>query len=79
MAFYVMLTKVNEDEEGVIYNFGSDSQHIGKIHLDKHNGIVKEIDDIDNENHQHTFVRAGIKLRQHWKSGYFPERTCWAS
>ena len=36
MAFYVMLIKVNEDEQGVTYNFGSDSEHLGKIHLDKH-------------------------------------------
>jgi hypothetical protein len=27
-----MLIKVNEDEQGVTYNFGSDSEHLGKIY-----------------------------------------------
>jgi hypothetical protein len=79
MAFYVMLIKVNEDEQGVTYNFGSDSEHLGKIHLDKNNGSIEEIEPINSENSQHILTRAGVKLRQHWKSGIFPEHSCWAS
>jgi len=74
-----MLIKLNEDEQGVTYNFGSDSEHLGKIHLDKHNGILREIEAINSENSQHLLARAGIKLRQHWKTGNFRDRTCWAS
>jgi hypothetical protein len=74
-----MLIKVNEDEQGVTYNLGSDSEHLGKIHLDKNNGSIEEIEPINNENYQHLLTRAGVKLRQHWKSGIFPEHSCWAS
>ena len=79
MAFYVMLIKVNEDEQGVTYSFGSDSEHLGKIHLDKHQGTIQEIEPINSENYQHLLVRAEVKLRQHWKAGNFPDHTCWAS
>ena len=67
------------DEQGVIYNFGSDSEHLGKIHLNKDNGKIKEIEPINSENYQHILARAGVKLRQHWKKGNFPDHTCWAS
>ena len=79
MAFYVMLIKVNEDEQGVTYHFGSNSEHLGKVHLDKQNGTIQEIETINSENYQHLLTRAGVKLRQHWKSGNFPEHSCWAS
>lgn len=79
MGFYVMLVKINEDEQGVIYNFGSDSEHLGKIYLNKKNGKIKEIEPINNENYQHILARAGVKLRQYWKTGNFPLHTCWAS
>lgn len=79
MAFYVMLVKVNEDDQGVTYNFGTDPEHLGKVHLDKDNGKIQEIEAINIENYQHIFTRAVIKLRQHWKAGNFPDHTCWAS
>ncbi|WP_199317231.1 hypothetical protein [Planktothricoides raciborskii] len=79
MAFYVMLIKVNEDEHGVTYNFGIDSEHLGKIHLDKHQGIFQEIEAIGSDNYQDILLRAEVKLRQHWKAGNLPDRTCWAS
>lgn len=41
MAFYVMLIKVNEDDRGVTYQFGSESEHLGEIYLDKHQGIFQ--------------------------------------
>ncbi|MEA5617146.1 hypothetical protein VB711_04740 [Cronbergia sp. UHCC 0137] len=44
MAFYVMLVKVNEDNQGVTCNFGTDPEHLGKVHLDKHNGKIQEIE-----------------------------------
>ena len=79
MAFYVILIKVNEDEQGVTYKFGSDSEHLGKIYLDKHQGSFQEIEAIESEKYQDILVRAEVKLRQHWKAGNFPDRTCWAS
>ncbi len=79
MAFYVMLIKVNEDEQGVTYNFGSEPEHLGKIHLDKNNGTIKEIESINSANYKHILARAGVKLRQHWKAGNFPDHTCWGS
>jgi hypothetical protein len=79
MAFYVMLIKVNEDDQGVTYNFGTDPEHLGKIRLDKHDGKIQELDAVNSENYQHILTRAMVKLRQHWKAGTFPDHTCWAS
>ena len=79
MAFYIMLVKESEDEQGVIYNLGDDPEHFGKIHLDKSNGMIKEIKGIPNQHSDLMLTRAGVKLRQHWKMGDFPDRTCWAS
>ena len=53
MAFYVMLIKVNEDDQGVTYNFGSDPEHLGKIRLDKYDGKIQEVEAVNSENYHH--------------------------
>jgi hypothetical protein len=79
MAFYIMLVKESEDEQGVVYQFASDFDHLGKIYLDKSNGEIKKIQQLSDQQSEHLFTRAGVKLRQHWKAGFFPDKTCWAS
>ncbi|PSF32483.1 hypothetical protein C7H19_21550 [Aphanothece hegewaldii CCALA 016] len=75
MAFYITLTKESEDEQGVIYQYESAPEYLGKIYFDKSHGTIKKIQSIP----EHLLVRAEIKLRQHWQKGHFPDKTCWAS
>jgi hypothetical protein len=79
MAFYVLLLREMEDEASVIYRFGSHEDYMGALLLDKSSGAVKVIKPIPAENSEALFQRASVKLRQHWKAGKFPEKTCWAS
>ncbi|MCL1465557.1 hypothetical protein [Argonema galeatum] len=79
MAFYVLLWKEKEDDTSVVYCFGPHEKLFGKLWLDKTNGVVKEIEPVPTNNSDALFPRAAVKIRQHWKQGNFPEKTCWAS
>ncbi|MEH1841369.1 MAG: hypothetical protein V7L20_22090 [Nostoc sp.] len=79
MAFYVLILKDKEDENGVTYRFGPNEEHLGSLWLDKSSGEVKELQKIPVHNSQAFFQGAAVKVRQHWKKGLFPEKTCWAS
>ncbi|MBD2690306.1 hypothetical protein [Anabaena catenula] len=79
MAFYVLILKDKEDETGVTYRFGPNEEHLGSLWLDKSSGEVKELQETPAQNSQALFQRAAVKVRQHWKKGSFPEKTCWAS
>lgn len=79
MAFYVLLVKESEDDKTVIYSFGSNEEKLGRLQLDKTSGVVKEIVPAPTNNSEALFPRAAVKLRQHWKDGSFPEKSCWAS
>ncbi|BAY39714.1 hypothetical protein NIES2111_40910 [Nostoc sp. NIES-2111] len=79
MAFYVLILKDQEDESGVTYLFGTQEDSFGMLWLDKSNGEVKELKEIPDQNSQAFFQRASVKVRQYWKKGEFPEKTCWAS
>lgn len=79
MAFYITLTKESEPEQGVIYQYESEPEHLGKIYFDKSHGIIKNIQSISDQKSKHLLVRAEIKLRQNWQNGHFPDKTCWAS
>jgi hypothetical protein len=79
MAFYVLILKKQEDESGVTYLFGPQEDSFGTLWLDKSNGEVKELKETPTQNSQAFFQRASVKVRQCWKKGEFPEKTCWAS
>jgi hypothetical protein len=79
MAFYVLILKDKEDENGVTYRFGPNEHHLGSLWLDKSNGEVEELEKIPTNNSQAFFQGAAVKVRQHWRKGFFPEKTCWAS
>ncbi|ABA22405.1 conserved hypothetical protein [Trichormus variabilis ATCC 29413] len=79
MAFYVLILKEQEDERGVTYLFGPHEDDLGALWLDKSNGEVKELQETSTQNSQALFQRAAVKVRQYWKKGAFPEKTCWAS
>ncbi|MBD1926935.1 hypothetical protein H6F74_11840 [Trichocoleus sp. FACHB-90] len=79
MAFYVSLWKESEDDTSVVYCFGIHEKLFGKLWLDKTSGVVKEIESVPSDNSKALFPRAAVKIRQHWREGKFPEKTCWAS
>lgn len=79
MAFYVLLVKESEDDTSVVYGFGPHEEKLGRLQLDKTSGVVKEIEPAPTNNAEALFPRAAVKIRQHWREGNFPEKSCWAS
>ncbi len=79
MAFYVVILKQSEDHSAVIYSFGSTEEKLGLLQLEKDSGNVKELEPVPEKNSESLFARAAVKVRQHWKEGLYPEKTCWAS
>ncbi len=79
MAFYLIILKKDEDTEKVTYYFGPNKENLGLLELDKTNGEVKEIKPAPTDDFSYLFPRAATKIRSHWKNGYFPDETCWAS
>ncbi len=78
MAFYILL-KESEDATSVVYGFGPHEEKLGRLLLDKTSGTVKEIEPAPINNPEAFFPRAAVKIRQHWREGSFPDKTCWAS
>ncbi len=76
---YVIILKQQENEQGVTYRFGPTEQQLGLLKLDKQSGEVEELEAVPGEDSKAYFTRAAVKVRQHWKQGLFPEKTCWAS
>jgi hypothetical protein len=79
MAFYVAMTKLEEDGEGAEYEFGLDNQKPGRLRINKLTGEVSLIIPAGGDERQAAYFRAASKVSQHWKEGCFPDRTSWAS
>lgn len=79
MAFYILLLKEREDTTSVVYRFGPHEELLGRLQLDKISGMVTEIEAVPTGNSEVFFPRAAVKIRQHWREGGFPEKSCWAS
>ena len=79
MAFYVSMTKLREDDEGVEYELGLDDQAPGRLRIDKRTGDVSLLIPAAGDERQAAYFRAAAKVSQHWTEGCFPERTSWAS
>lgn len=50
----------------------------GKLKIDKRNGDVHSLELAEGDNGMYA-ERAGWALMRHWKSGEYPDKTCWAS
>jgi hypothetical protein len=79
MAAYVLLLKENENAEKVTYRFGLTEEELGLLCLNKINGSVEELFPVPTVDSQAVFPRAAVKVRQHWREGFFPKESCWAS
>lgn len=76
---YVLILKHDENDQQVTYYFGPNEQQLGLLRLNKQSGEVDELQAVPGESSDAFFTRAAVKVRQHWKQGLFPEKTCWAS
>lgn len=80
MAFYVIITKVSETPEKVVYSFGPSEDKMGRLEFDKNDGSGKEIEPAPTTNPSAFYIRAWAKIYRHWRQeGNFPDETCWAS
>jgi len=79
MAFYVLLLKEQENDKEVVYQYGPEETCLGRITLSKADGSVTELEPAPGGNSEDLFIRAAMKVRQHWRDGVFPDKSCWAS
>lgn len=83
MASYVILLKENESENEVVYKFGPDEQHLGKIKFDKKTNMFSELMPVIGSSNKSKFYfdRAAQRLARCIvkENGEFPEKTYFAS
>ena len=80
MAFYIDINKITENEQFAEYQFTSmGDEKKGLLRLDKNTGkviLLKSVTQIPSDS---ISQRAAVKLIKHWRDGYLPKSTCWAS
>ena len=82
MAIYILIEKVSETSQDVIYRFSvdhSDNYRAGTLRIFRDSGEVELIEPMKGDTEQRHFMRSAFKLRQHYQENQFPEKTCWAS
>ncbi|MFM8454104.1 MAG: hypothetical protein ACKOAD_03870 [Gammaproteobacteria bacterium] len=79
MAFYIDLDKLEHTNEYVRYKFYDMPDNVGIIEFNFLKEEFKEILPAPNDPSHVFFDRAAMKIIKHWRTGEFPEKTCWAS
>jgi len=79
MAFYIQISKVEETETDVTYNYESNSPQTGIVQISKGSGNCEILQTIDGEIEDCYAKRACWALMRHWKEGVLPDKTYWAS
>lgn len=79
MATYVLIRKVTDAGREAVYDFGPDEHTLGRLRVMKDSGEVELLRPAPVENPGFYFVRARVKVLQHWGRGEFPDITCFAS
>ncbi len=79
MAVSLLLIKDRDDAQSVRYRFGPDEQHLGLLQLDKQTGDVHELTGAPHPHPQEIFFPSAVKVREHWRSGNYPDRTAWTA
>lgn len=79
MGFYVLITQVEETSDVVLYQYGPDERSTGFLSLRKADGVIENIQDPAVPNPQAFFIRACVKLQQHYRIGEYPIKTSWCS
>lgn len=79
MAFYIGLDKIEHAHEYVKYKYYDSVNNVGIIEFNFVSDKFREIQAAPNDLNGYMFERAAMKIIKHWKSGEFPDKTCWAS
>ncbi|MDY6939602.1 MAG: hypothetical protein SWY16_18365 [Cyanobacteriota bacterium] len=79
MAFYIIIIKIDESIDKVVYAFCPNKQEMGKLEITKKNGTIEILKPLEIQNSQALFKRAAAKVYKHWKNNEFPPRTAWES
>ena len=78
MAIYILIEKVNEDNDCAEYVFGENEFVLGKMKIEKDSGRITVTEEAPDDSGWIS-QRAGRKIFLHWREGEFPDKTCWAS
>ncbi len=79
MAIYIEIEKVKDVNDSVEYKFGLLNDNYGVLTINKTSGEVIMLEPMESDKKKNHFARAAHKVKQHWKEGKLPNKTCWAS
>ncbi len=68
MAFYIIILKLQEDNDNVFYRFGSKEPNFGNLKSNKNSEKIEEIKAMPVENSSAFFIRAATKVYRHWQN-----------
>ena len=80
MATYLMLIKVFDDAEKVIYKFGPTEESLGEIEFNLVNEEFRQLERIPGTTKDHMFMKAASAIARCYTEGDgFPDKTFFAS
>lgn len=80
MATYLMLIKVHEDAEKVIYKFGPTEERLGGIEFNKVKEEFTQLERVPGTTKDHVFMKAASAIARCYTEGDgFPDKTFFAS
>lgn len=79
MAVYIQILKIADHQESVQYEYSTVDDRKGVFSISKDSGEITVIKPLEGDDEKHLFARAVYKIKKHWESGEYPEKTCWAS
>jgi len=80
MATYLMLIKVFDDAEKVIYKFGPTEESLGEIEFNLVNEEFRQLERIPGTTKDHMFMKAASAIARCYAEGDgFPDKTFFAS
>ncbi|MGE5675280.1 MAG: hypothetical protein ACM3XM_15630 [Mycobacterium leprae] len=77
--YTVILIKESETETEVVYRFGPNEAHMGRLKMEKKTGSVYEMDEVPVEHPGAFFTCGAYKLLAHRAKGEYPDMTSLAS
>lgn len=78
MAFYIAISKIDEDPAAARYRFASGDRS-GSFEIDKSTGNITLVNQMPDDDAGRHFERAAVKIMRAWKTGPLPEFAEWAS
>jgi hypothetical protein len=79
MAICILVRKESETDREAVYLFGPDDRRFGRLMIDKRNGEIVKLSDVDGDLREFNYSRASRRLKDHFARGEFPEETMYAA